>query len=959
MKLNRKVLLLSLLMGGITFSQVNVTAHASTIKSSTYARVCNAMAGVSNLGAVDVIGSDGKSYKTYYARSFNSCSGQADYYKSLGNIFYRTNYGGIVTYQHIPQKNYRNYTAGDNWHWGQLKENHEIQATKKYFKYWGVKLNTIACRDIHQNSCSTKLPTLNTYHEFYYDTASGLYKNKGGEGETRYLGYSNNGTSISNTYLPLDNSSSLNNKVWSDLSKYPFDNNVFTTPSNAYFKPTKTPYDEQTTVKRQAVTRLLNEIPSLKALGGVDSWMNRVSLRTDPLTEAPVFEATRNNGTGYLAIVLPTPAQFNRNVSLVEMRIETVIDGKTYTAVKMTRNDSDGNVSVEFGEYNGKTIELEQGKKYTVKVLVKNTSPSKVSLTGANYVAFNNGSESSKGSNLAYGSTEEFTFSYTAPKKSTDTIYAKVGSSYGANNQQYHDDDGSLTINLKAAPEGDLQVVKAELIEAKTNKVVKYPVQGMEYYIRYYTKYVGETMPDLFDVDLKVEINTYQPSQSNGSLINKIVTTTLDSKPATTELKNNKEIIFESGKFVATSSKITTNYTIVPPKYEHTINKDTSNDKGIAIFEEKFDIAVVPGSVTIQPSDYPGGNQYCKPMVIKYKLSYNVPAGHAYSEAQNVKVAFNVGGKLVETTIQVYANQGVKEYTYTFDNGCVNANENGNVNVSIKVNPYHTLHESDYGNNQLNKEWKKKTYAKDYCSTKTHEKNEWSQKYYVVTINDNALGPDLDEFVSDRNIDQIRQKETMKITSVQFYSKYMKDKNMGTNGWVEVLGSNGKQNSKIPTIKAGYGFDIKITVEYETDAFSTEKRALERYMKSNETLYNPHVLTTFDDDFYLALKKSGSSDIVISAKGGANQSGTKVIPSRSATGSEKDKITWTYTFKNVQIGETTPDGTYNLALYTKPITGVISKTEGAANVGVLCDYLNVQFKVSGSVYDDVITGTIQ
>lgn len=958
MKSTNKMLLLSLLMGGITFSNSGLLAHASEVKEASYRTVCTQMAGVSNLGAVDVTGSDGKAYKTYYARAFNPCSGNYSYYansSSLSNIFYRTNYGGIVTYQHIPQKNYRDYTAGNNWHWGQLKENDDIKSSKKYYKYWGVKLNTIACRDAHENSCSTKLSTPNTNHEFYYDSSSGLYKNKGGAGETRYLGYSANGTSISNTYLPLDGSSG---RVWSDLSSYPFDSNVFTTSSNAYFKPTKSPYDLNDSVKRLAVQRLLNDIPELKKLGGVDSWMNRVSLRTDPITEAPVFEATRGNGTGYLVLVLPTPAEFNRNVSLVEMRIETVIDGKTHVAAKMTRNDNDGNVSVSFGTYNGKTIELEQGKKYKVKVVVKNTSPSKVQLSGANYVIYNNGSETSKGSGLGYGQTQTFEFDYTAPKKSTDTIYAKVGPSYGGNNQQYHDDDASLTINLKAAPEGDLKVVKAELVEVKTNKVVKYPVQGMEYYIRYYTKYVGETMPDLFDINLRAEINTYEPSKNDGSLVNKIVTTTLDSKPATTELKDNKDIIFESGKFVATSSKITTTYTIISPNYEHTINKDTSNDKGSATFEEKFDIAVVPGSVVIQPGNYPGGD-YCKPLVIKFKLNYTVPVGHTYQEAQTVKVAFNVGGKLAETTIQVFANQGAKEYTYTFDNGCVNANANGNVDVSIKVNPYHTLHESNYGNNQLNKEWVKKTYPQDYCSTRTHEKNEWSQKYYVVTINEDALGPDLDEFVSDRNIDEIRQKETMKITSVQFYSKYMKDKNMGTKGWVEVLASNGSQNSTIPTIKAGYGFDIKVTVTYETDAFSTEQRALAMYMKSNETLYNPHVLTTFDDDFYLALKKSGSSDIVISAKGGDNQSGTNIKVSRSSVGSEKDKITWTYTFENVQISEKTPDGTYNLALYTKPITGVISKTEGATNVGVLCDYLNVQFKVNGSVYDDIITGTIQ
>lgn len=960
MKSNYKMLLLSLLMGGMTFSNVGSVAHASTIKEASYRNVCPGMVGISNLGAVDVVASNGNTYKTHYARAFDSCmSAQYKYYTQttgVSNIFYRTDYGGIVTYQHIPQKNYREYTSGNNWHWGQLKENADINATKKYYKYWGVKLNTVACRDRDEATCSTKLATPNTHHEFYYDTSSGLYKNKGGAGETRYLGYSANGTSMLSAYLPLDNSGGT--ETWSDLSKYPFDADVFNTPSNAYFKPTKTKYDNNYSTKRAAVERLLNDIPELKNLGGVDSWMNRVSLRTDPFSEAPVFEATRGNGTRYIAITLVTPSQFNRNVSLVEMRIETVIDGKTHVAAKMTRNDNDGNVSVSFGTYNGKTIELEQGKKYKVKVVVKNTSPSKVQLSGANYVIYNNGSETSKGSDLGYGQTQTFEFDYTAPKKSTDTIYAKVGPSYGANNQQYHDDDASLTINLKAAPEGDLKVVKAELVEVKTNKVVKYPVQGMEYYIRYYTKYVGETMPDLFDINLRAEINTYEPSKNDGSLVNKIVTTTLDSKPATTELKDNKDIIFESGKFVATSSKITTTYTIISPNYEHTINKDTSNDKGSATFEEKFDIAVVPGSVVIQPGNYPGGD-YCKPLVIKFKLNYTVPVGHTYHEAQTVKVAFNVGGKLAETTIQVFANQGAKEYTYTFDNGCVNANANGNVDVSIKVNPYHTLHESNYGNNQLNKEWVKKTYPQDYCSTQTREKNEWSQKYYVVTINENALGPDLDEFVSDRNIDEIRQKETMKITSVQFYSKYMKDKNMGTKGWVEVLGSNGKQNSTIPTIKAGYGFDIKVTVEYETDAFSTEERALAMYMKSNETLYNPHTFTTFDDDFYLALKKAGSSDVVISAKGGKNQSGTKVIPSRSAKGSEKNKITWTYTFENVQISEKTPDGTYNLALYTKPITGVISKTEGATNVGVLCDYLNVQFKVNGSVYDDIITGTIQ
>ena len=954
MKFYNRTFLFSLLTIGIALSNSPNLTYASEIKPSTYATVCPAMSGVSNLGAVDVTGSDGKSYKTYYARAFNSCSEKYSYYagsEELSNIFYRTDYGGLVTYQHIPQKNYRQYTKGNNWHWGQLKENSDINATKKYYKYWGVKLNSIACRDVHESTCAFKLDKLHTNHEFYYEESTTLYRSKGGEGESRYLGYSANGSSVLNTYLPLDGSSS---KVWSDWSKYPFDNNVFATSSNAYFKPTKSDYDNDVALKRKAIERLLNDMPELKKVGNVDSWMNRVSLRTNPITEAPIFEVTRDNGLGYAVIALPTPAEFNRNVSLVEMRIETVIDGKTYVAAQMKRNDNDGNVTVSFGQYNGKTIELEQGEKYKLKIVLKNTSPSRVSLTGSNYVSYN-GTEYSHGSDLGYGKTQTIEIPYQAPNQATDTLYAKVGPSYGANNQQYQDDDASLTIKLKAKPKGDLKVVKAELIEVKTNQAVKYPVQGMEYYIKYYTKYEGEKMPDIFDINLRAEINTYQPSVSTGSLINKIVTTTLDSTPATTELTNGKEIVFQSGKFVATSSKITTSYTVLPPDYKYVINQNKGNDTGSATFMENFDIVVKPGSLEIQPDNYPGGD-YCKPLVIKYQVAYNAPTGHNYSEAQKVKVAFNVGGKLAETTIQVYANQGYKEYSYTFNNGCVNSGSGTNVPVSLIVNPYHTIHESTYNNNKLQKDWVKKSYAKDYCSTRSREKNEWTQKYYIMSVEEAALGPDLDKFVGQETI-SIAQKETFKISSVQVYSKYMKDKNMGSNGWVELLNSDGSRNSIVPIIKAGYGFDMKITVEYETNAFTTESSRIGTLPK-NKTLYARHVPITIEDDFYLALKKAGSSDVVISAKGGNNQGGTTVKVSSSSSGSATSKQKFVYKFENVKISEKTPDGTYQFALYTKPVVGVIDKTTGTST-GILCDFLNVSFKVNGSVYDDVITGTIK
>ena len=943
---------LAALMGVSCVSSKTVSA-ADTFDSS-YASVCNDTR-VKYLPAYGSVKID--NYDVFNAFQYINGNCSTQHYKYYGNtVFYRRDYTGIPVYSTIPTNaSFRG--SRESWSWGDIKENAEDE--NGWTKTWATKLNSLSCRGTYDtikvrgSGCSSDLITPNSYATYSY--SNGGISGVGNKVEIRTIGYSMAGYSLDNSYFPMDmTASSKTDNVWSSVGAFlkdpKTDKNVFNT--NYKYKQTRTTYDTPGSANYQKKLDAIQKLINMGELTGRPSdWTEYLSLKTDPTKEAAIFVATRYNGKGYISITLPAPEEYRvRNMAITKFEIYD--DKQVYGF--MTRNPETGAVATEWKK------NLMEGETYKLRVTVTSTG-GMAPQRNTHYVDYNGKTYTKNEKTPLGGSVTIEGLSYKAPSgKTNDKITVSLGSGYGDDNQHKGDDQGILNVGIDAKPKGDLAVYNSHLIEVATGKSVSYPIQGREYYIKYDVIYKGDTMPDLFNIGLNVSYNTYQTQTNSESLINKEVSQTLWDTTAPKKLTDGTILSFRTNTFVATTSQVTTNFTInAPTGYKYEINTNKNNDSGKNSWTAKFDVAVVPGSVTIQPSDYPGGNQYCKPMVIKYKLSYNVPAGHAYSEAQNVKVAFNVGGKLVETTIQVYANQGVKEYTYTFDNGCVNANGNGNVDVSIKVNPYHTLHESNYGNNQLNKEWKKKTYAKDYCSTKTHEKNEWSQKYYVVTINDNALGPDLDEFVSDRNIDQIRQKETMKITSVQFYSKYMKDKNMGTNGWVEVLGSNGKQNSKIPTIKAGYGFDIKITVEYETDAFSTEQRALDMYMKSNETLYNPHVLTTFDDDFYLALKKSGSSDIVISAKGGANQSGTKVIPSRSATGSEKDKITWTYTFKNVQIGETTPDGTYNLALYTKPITGVISKTEGAANVGVLCDYLNVQFKVNGSVYDDVITGTIQ
>ena len=65
--------------------------------------------------------------------------------------------------------------------------------------------------------------------------------------------------------------------------------------------------------------------------------------------------------------------------------------------------------------------------------------------------------------------------------------------------------------------------------------------------------------------------------------------------------------------------------------------------------------------------------------------------------------------------------------------------------------------------------------------------------------------------------------ESYKIKNVLYRSKYTKDKDLKGDGWVDLL-----SNSGAGKIKAGYGFEMAVLVEYKTDRFSK----YENYRKS-------------------------------------------------------------------------------------------------------------------------------
>ena len=332
-----------------------------------------------------------------------------------------------------------------------------------------------------------------------------------------------------------------------------------------------------------------------------------------------------------------------------------------------------------------------------------------------------------------------------------------------------------------------------------------------------------------------------------------------------------------------------------------------------------------------------------------------------------MEVAFYANGTYIKSDkINVYALQNKRQYTtqLNLQNNCV---EPG-ATITVKLNPTHQLAESTMSDNDKSVTWNTK-YPAEYCENNNNSILNWTQKYLNLSTIEDGYGVNVDQ-VDDKKWIPVNNYEKLAITKIEMRSKLMTDKKMGPNrdGWVDALNPG---NDKIQ-IKAGYGFDIRVTVEYETNAYQNELTDPRLTVIPTSQLYTPLKPLQLTDNLFVKLPGSGTNLISLTTEDLKLQRTEDSVVENGV-----NKYIWTYTIEerlspngtnemvnSLFIDENTKDGTYSINLYTLPIFGVPGKTllkdsnDQFVQYDPLCANANITFEVNGSVYDDLNIGLI-
>ena len=912
---------------------------------------------------------------------------------TITNMMYYQTYKGMSWYSPVPIGKYWNESKTTSY--SQMYENaHRRESVgaswtlydKSYcnFKKYSAPINDASLNNLTTNSGYTN----------YYDPYKGV------NGEWRYMGYSIRGNVITNPYFPSDVSSSYT------LASYPWDLH----PWN-YSRPCPdgaTAWDnvdgqnsEYYQIKIQAITKLLEQEPTMKSVSSDPYyWAERLSLRTDPTVETGIFVGSRGGGSYYRTVALAPPEQYTRNLRLTEM---VVRDANTYEILGYAqRNESDpNNVSLSTNV----TAKLMPGETYLLTAKVKNMSGyetyadvSKLDVANATgQTALSNSANYSdsqiqdtveKEEKFAPYETKDFEWEFVVDD--TAEKYVRVSSFINGihtlcqDNTDPTDDDASLIFKVGG---GNFGIDKIKLV-GRDGKEYDRATPGEDYKIRYYVKYTG---PDVKVAVYRTVKSCHTSSDGGKSCSTKKVFDHWEypekSIPLNIEIYRNippvynyaekytetipkKSEIRNGTTYVYTTSEYRT-YEVPAIKTVATVSSqiaefeqssdagDESDNQLSAEWNEKYDIAV--SDVKILPlteRPYVAGYQT---FAVQYTITSTAPKWLTTYEKD---VLTSVKIKDVQETTKVHVEKGDNTQITQEMKVWIDPNTDRNITATVYANYDKMTWEQDVFTQKNNIAEGSATIAlppnpySGACSMNgVKTSNNWTQKYNIhkwtgIHKTYKAVDGSKHEFnqysSAGSTTQSMSQSESYNITSIKFRSKLTTDTNQGTDGWVELKGSQPGM------IKAGYGYELKITVNYKTNAFNQPSfNTYGTYLENGNWVRPYNVEANLPNELFV---KTPDGQI-LSVSGYAN---TNAGLEYTRTG-DKSNTTWVYTLKSkdtlgiksvpkIFIDENTKDGIYDLQIFTPEINGVPTKTSGGIT---MCDSQTVQIQVKGSNTDDL------
>ena len=732
-------------------------------------------------------------------------------------------------------------------------------------------------------------------------------------------------------------------------------------------------------------------------------WANCLSLYTDPTTDTPLFKANREYSylpgknpdyfVWYTTIVGVTDKKLVNNLQIksVIVRDENNNLIKRFDRDKKGKITETGTGSVSPGQQVKVIYEIENTGKNTTTI-----NPSKIRVgigTGANvykndyqntehpYKYNTDNWELTKAGVIKPKETKTFNETVTIPDDaSVVRLTAYIHQDYIPEETGNQSDDwGHVIINVK---NGDTGLKNIQLIDINGN-VVKYMKPGETYKTRYtfqykgpYTEFVeyrrvcnifnqcwGERhrVPRTFT--FRMTATRYLPNGAGTELYQKTETDTRYSvKPNTTWTYDTEYFVYEVPRADATASLQT------PSEVTDT---NSANNNGSKSWKHPYDIIVdnvrvynknerpiQNGTITlglkyditlVTPTQFPYFETDTKTHVtlpngqvlefidhikqgenkdITRELQVPVSVITSGSKQLNVSVFTNVDKKFWEKDLATQENNKGKDSTTQLPP--LNPNESQGCPVVNNSNTFTVNHEiNNYNGSTIR--WSKFNNSASYSFYKYGKGNESTlQKTY---------------------------NETYKINYVKFKSKYTTDKEYGTNGWVDLTKASEKDKAMI---KAGYGYELAIEVEYKNNIFSTQPKAYDTRNGSTASGQTANSLSS-KANVYKDIYVQTSDKKILSATG---MYGTTSAFDMTIVKSDENSTVLRYTMKNtgnnntmkIYTSENAKDGTYGLKVWTPVITGVGNPKKGQKE---LCDQESLSFKIQGSMYDDNQDSIIQ
>jgi hypothetical protein len=712
-------------------------------------------------------------------------------------------------------------------------------------------------------------------------------------------------------------------------------------------------------------------------------------------------------------------AKFNRNKPGVEKGVQSYYgDKKLYTGTAYNVEVKVKNLADTATTLDPSEIEVGYKENYNANI----DYPS-------DFKGGSNGNEFNKkltGTKIAKKASKTFTLTNVvipATAKDTTLRFSSLigaGHRLAQDNLETIDDIGVLPIQVVAKP-GDVQMTSTQLIDIN-GKVVANPIPGEQYKVRYAYKYTGQDIKNpvykkrtdkkgnvwydfvryqypTVSMSVNSTINRTLPGKAGGQTAGDVQSETITVNSTVRsgqefEFTTKNYQVYEVPKIKASGDfNITGAYSMY--------NSNGTNDVTTKEWNETYDYSVENLQVVPRTERTPVGGEMN--VVVSFTVNQKLPTtakDAGFEQAVDMKV--NVDGKTHYITEHL---KNGKNQRITFET-TVDATIGQAIHADVHINDTAQAWEKDIltqANNKAKTSFVRglvtstSRYSNDLNANtagfvtnamlfptdaqwETRTSNSWVQSYQIHKLTGEKVtyktGASTNTFFKYRNeaveTKQVNQNESYKIEEVLFKSKYTKDNKLGVNadGWVNMATA---QN--LPRIKAGYGYELKVTVKYATNALTTQpaKVKIPKFSQrdsrtGNATLVRPyHTKPNIPNDLFVktpdgkVLSVSGSrgsiKGLVPDATNGTNGRYTFTLKSENTLGLKAEG--------KIYVGEDVKDGEYGLKVWTPVINGIPTKNmQTVAGLtqyvpSQLADYKVVKFEVKGSATDDLVDTIIQ